>query len=274
VKTPALLLFSVAVLLSTASAAAEPKPVLRIALTGFASNDIPPSWVPVVEASTLTELRKLARVNVIGFEEVKSMLDFEAQKQLLGCSESSCLSEIGEALGVDVVVSGSLSTVGGEHVFGLRRIDEKRAEVAGTVTRRFAAGNGEEFLAAIGPAVAELFPDVPLKPGATRGVPEEIALKLHPPPLPPAVFYGGLGLTGAAGATTAVLAVANQIAFNDQLDYRNTAVPFDVATFNKKSDAVDQSALGFWISLGATAVIGAASAVSFLFTNFDNASTP
>lgn len=52
--------------------------------------------------------------SVIAKSDIASMLSLEQQKQVLGCDTdaSSCLAEIGGALGVKRVVAGSLGRVG------------------------------------------------------------------------------------------------------------------------------------------------------------------
>ncbi len=103
----------------------------------------------------------------------------------MGCEENeACLAEIAGALGVDELVSGSLSKVDESEVMVIRRIDQNRAKVVGTVDKRLKEGKGQEFLAAVGSSVEELFPEYPLRAGVTRGVPKEMALRLDPPPLP------------------------------------------------------------------------------------------
>jgi hypothetical protein len=172
---------------------------LRVAVYDFELQDIDAKVGKVVSDSLVSEIRKLAGVSAIGMDEIRDVLSHEANKQLLGCeSDESCLAEIAGALGVDNLVTGVLSKVGDGHVMVIRRIDQRRAQVAGTVNKRLKAGAGQEFLLAVGPAVEELFADRELREGVTRGVPREVALRIDPPPLPKWSFYAVAG--GAAGA--------------------------------------------------------------------------
>lgn len=184
------------------------KPLVRVAVQDLAVTDVDARVAQVVADSLLVELRKLEGVSVIGMDEVRAMLDQEAARQMTGCDDASCLADIAGALGAEILVVGSLARVGDEHVFGLRRIQQAEARVVGTVSRRLVAEDGEEFLAAIGPAVAELFPDYALRPGKERGVAEEEALRLNPPPLDPWAFYvaaGASGLVLSLGSTALLL---------------------------------------------------------------------
>ena len=162
----------------------------------------------VVTDSLLAEIRKLQAVAAIGMDEIRDMLSHEANKQVLGCeSDESCLAEIAGALGVDDLITGKLSKVGDNHVLLVRRIDQRRAKVVGTYTKRLKAESGQEFLLAIGPAVEDLFTDRTLREGQKRGVPDEIALRLDPPPLPTWSFWGVAGGAAAAGVVGMVFGI-------------------------------------------------------------------
>jgi hypothetical protein len=78
----------------------------------------------VLSEMILTDVSKTRRFEVIGESEIGSMIGFERQKELLGCSDSGCLAEIGGALGCDYLVFGSLGRVGSQ-----LRIDLKVADV-------------------------------------------------------------------------------------------------------------------------------------------------
>jgi hypothetical protein len=162
---------------------------------------------PVLTSSIVAEVRKLGGISVVGMDEVRAMLSHEAEKQLVGCVEDSCLAEIAAALGADTILVGSASRVGDQHFFGLRRIDQNSATVKGQVNQRLERRNGEEFLAVVGPAIKALFPERELKPGTTRGVAPELAVRLNPPPFDPWVFWTGVGVTGAAVAASTVITV-------------------------------------------------------------------
>jgi TolB-like protein len=198
-----------AALLATQPAAEPEQPtkrkILRIAVYDLESDTVDERVAKVVSESLLYELRKLGRTSVISFAEIQQMLNLEAEKAMVGCdSEDSCLSEIADALGADYLLAGTLAKVGKDHVFGLKVIDQRAAKAGATFNKIMPAGEGEEFLAEIGPAVEKLFPDIPLKDGETRGVSEEAARRLVPPPLPPIAFWSGVGVTGALLVGSAV----------------------------------------------------------------------
>ncbi len=168
---------------TTTTTAPKREGALRIGVVDVAAANVDELVADVVEDALLVELRKLSLASVIGWKEIRSMIDAEGTKQLAGCEES-CLAEIADAAGVDVIVVCSVVRTD-QSVLSLRRIDQREAKVVADVQKRMTPGSGEEFLAALGPAVAEVFADIPLKKGAVRGVAKEKALALNPPPVPP-----------------------------------------------------------------------------------------
>lgn len=176
---------------------------IRIAVYELTRQEgVPERTSAIVSEAILAEVRKLDRSSAVGMSEIAEMLSFEEQRQLLGCGDDSCLAEIGGALGVDQLVSGTVGVLGGTTMLSLRRINLAEARVMGSVTRRFPSGTGEELLGAVGPAIEELFPEMPLRAGRTRGVSIDAVQMLNPPPLPTWAFWT------TAGASVAAFAVA------------------------------------------------------------------
>lgn len=256
----------------TATTAGEMTRALRVAVYDFELQGIDANVGTVVTDSMLAEVRKLQGASAIGMDEIKDMLSHEANRQILGCeSDNSCLAEIAGALGVDELLTGRLTKAGDSHTFLLRRIDQRRAKVAGVVNRRLKAGSGEEFLLSVGPAVEELYPDRPIRAGKTRGVPDEVAIRLSPPPLPTWSFWSVAAVAVAAGAAGGVFGL---LAHNGQEDYRTMAelgrtqtVPG--AQLDATADAAESFATAantLWISAGAIALTAG---VMYLFTDWE-----
>lgn len=242
---------------------------IRVAVYDLELQGIEPSIGAVVTDSLLSEVRKLQRVSAIGMDEIRDMLSHEANKQVLGCEENeACLAEIAGALGVDNLVTGTLSRVDDGNVFLLRRIDQNRAKVVGTVDKRLKAGSGQEFLAAVGPSIEELFPEHPIREGMTRGVPKEMALRLDPPPLPRWSFWT------AASATLATLAGAgfygylakeSEREWNAQFDDNQVVAGSTLGEIGDRAHSREKMANTLFIS---SAVVAVASGVMALFTDW------
>jgi hypothetical protein len=223
---------------------------LRVAVYDFELAGVKPRAARVVTDSVVAEIRKLEGVVVIGMDEIRKLLDFEAQKALLGCDDDSCLSEIADALGADILVVGRLS-----------RLNEN-----------LVAEDGEEFLAAVGPAIKKLFPNKPLRAGMVRGVDEEMALRLNPPPLPQWVFWTGAALTGAGLAATGTFLALNlsAAATLDRLkeDASTGAAPGDFPALEEQTRITNTYGYGTAMAGGVALGLGLATGASAIWTDW------
>lgn len=178
--------------------------------------EVSPRTARIVVNNLVVELRKLSGFSVIGMDEVRTLMKAEANRQLAGCGEEgSCLSELADALGADVIVAGRIGVIDGATTLSLRRIDSARATVVGTFEERLVARRGEEMLAAVGPAVEKCFPEVPLREGEERGVAPEQLRVLNPPPIHPFLTLGVGSATVATGLAGGLLAVLSGQALAD-----------------------------------------------------------
>jgi len=194
------------------TAAPKPKAALRLALPDpKITGELPVRQVALLESSLLAEVRKLEGVSAIGMAEIREMLSFEYQRQMLGCAaDEACLAEIGGALGTDEMLHASVIVDGQTATFTLRRINMRSARITGTFTKRLTRAGGEELLGVVGPAVQEVFPERQLRAGMTRGVDKAVALRLNPPPLPKWPFYVTAGAAVAAAAGGGVMGVLSK----------------------------------------------------------------
>src|SRR6266568_160099 len=252
--------------------APKPKQALRVAMPDVkVHGDLPPRQLALLESALLAEVRKLEGVSVIGMSEIREMLSFEYQRQMLGCqANETCLAEIGGALGTDEMVHAEVIVDGKTANLALRRINMRTARVTGSHSKRLTRANGEELLGAVGPGVHELFPDRNLRAGTTRGVDKAVALRLNPPPLPKWPFYITAGAALAAASAGAVYAVMSKDAsnqYNHLLQQSSTAsVPggqLKELELTAKSRATNANVL--FITAG---TLAAAAGVTALFTDW------
>jgi TolB-like protein len=84
------------------------------------------------------ELKRIQGASVIGKEDIVAMLNLEGQKQVLGCeSDTSCLAEIGGALGVDKLVVGQVGKLADNFIISLRLISPTTAKVDNRISENF-----------------------------------------------------------------------------------------------------------------------------------------
>lgn len=129
--------------------------------------------------------------------------------------EPNCLAQLASATGADTVVFARTARLGGDSVMTMKRLRLGSGEIEQTATRQVAGSNGQEMLSEIGPMVAEIFPQQPLREGVTEGVVRDDVLRWEPPPLKPWVFWTSAGATVVSGALIGVFAVQKSNAESD-----------------------------------------------------------
>jgi hypothetical protein len=255
-----------------APAAPKLKQALRLAIPDVkVTGELPPRQLALLESSLLAEVRKLEGVSAIGMGEIREMLSFEYQRQMLGCAaDEACLAEIGGALGTDEMVHSSVIIEGNTANFSMKRINMRTARVVGSHNKRLTRANGEELLGAVGPAIQELFPDRQLRAGFTRGVDKAVALRLNPPPLPKWPFYATAATAVAAGVAAAGMGYLSNDAKNQYNSLAQRALTESVpgAQLKDLENTAKSRASSANILLIAAGTLGAAAGVEALFTDW------
>ena len=251
-------------------AGSAPAPrVQRMVVTDFEIDaGMAPRSARLVADNLVVELRKLAGFSVVGMSEVRAMLAAEGDRESMGCREGvSCLAELADALGADVLITGRLGRLQGQTVLSMR------AMVVGEVEERLVDAGGEELLAAVGPAVERLFPEVPLRSGQTRGVPREKARLLNPPPLPvwsTVSVAASAGVLGGIGVVAGLLAVST-LADAQQIVDASASAPVSGSVVVLRQQDANAQALTANISLAAAAGVAVTAGVMALFTDWGGA---
>ena len=98
---------------------------------------IDPKTFEGVSSLIATELGERRRdVQIVGAAEIRAMIGFEKEKQLLGCSEGACLAEIGGALGVEYLLATEGLRLGGTWVINMSLIDVARSKAVPRTSQR------------------------------------------------------------------------------------------------------------------------------------------
>jgi len=103
-----------------------------------------------------TEIRGLGEYDVITKSDIESMLGIERAKEFYGCEDTSCLAEIGGALGVQYIVSGNVALFVETYAVNLKLIDIRRARVENSVFHKI-KGDEQTLLDEFPRAVHDLF---------------------------------------------------------------------------------------------------------------------
>src|SRR4051812_33715499 len=130
------------------------------------------------------EFAKAADLQVISSQEISATLGLAKQRQLMGCAEDSCLAEIGGALGVDYLVSGTLGHIGTRYRLDLRLVRAANGGIAGSVGD-FIAGSDDALADATVRLATTLLTKLPGHEAAASAATEPSAV-------------GGLGTSAAA----------------------------------------------------------------------------
>lgn len=165
----------------------------KLAVMPLAAKRVDKSTVEILDALLVNAVDRVRRYKVISTQDVNAILGLDKMKDALGCSDVSCAAEIGGALGVDFLLTGSVSKLGPEVFISLTLLNTKRAEVA---ARAEASATNDEavYAHAVRVAVARLLGlpepsgegaganDVAQQPAATAVSPEQTPIEATPEP--------------------------------------------------------------------------------------------
>lgn len=163
---------------------------MRIAVMEIRALGTEPHKAELLSEVALTEAAATDKFEIIGRSDIASMIGFDQQKKILGCTDdSNCLAEIGGALGVEYVMIGTLGKLGALYRVDMKLVDAKRARVAGRFGESV-EGSEEKLVATVQRGVRKLLGPLqadPLAPTAVAAVPAAAekpaaATPVTPPP--------------------------------------------------------------------------------------------
>ena len=160
-------------------------------------------------------------LKVISADDVAAVLGLERQKELLGCPEtsSSCLVELAGALGVDVIVIGTIASVGSGYTVNLRVLAAGNASNLAVVSER-ATGGDDALLELLAVAAQRIAREVRVAHGAP-GTPIEVPLVQQAPPLRSKAWIPAVIGVAALVAGVTLLVLANNSATRVSAGDRN-----------------------------------------------------
>jgi TolB-like protein len=207
-----LLLAALAAPCGARSATARPAEAkkIRIAVLDIRALGTDTQKAELLNEIALTEAATIANgFEVIGKSDINAVIGFEKQKQVMGCGDdSTCLAEIGGALGVDYILVGSLGAMGALFRLDLKLVDAKKARVRSRVGVTV-EGSESKLVAAVQKAVHDLLnPLIPTEApavaagGAPAKTPAKVDTAEKSTPAAP-------GSTTSKSSTTGVSATAS-----------------------------------------------------------------
>lgn len=104
----------------------------------------------------LAAVQNAGEYEVIGQDDINSMLGFEQQKELFGCDDVTCMADIGGALGVDRIVVVKIAKLENDWVTTSKLINITEARVESR-SSDFVSGDTKALLQAVPRIVTKLF---------------------------------------------------------------------------------------------------------------------
>ncbi len=173
----------------------------KLILLDLAAAGVEPQVSKALTEAVASEIAARGVFQVMSSGDVQTLLGVERQKQMLGCNEaSSCLTELGGAIGARFVMSGSVAQLGPSFQLSLQTLDTRTTQPVGRSSR-------------IGKDLGELRQLVPWVVAEAAGTP------LPPPPsrlLPYSVIAAG-GLSVVLGGVAGFNALARDEVISAEL---------------------------------------------------------
>jgi formylglycine-generating enzyme required for sulfatase activity len=152
--------------LSKDRASGLPKKDLKVAILSIQSSTVAKDNLERVSDFIAQEVEKKSTTKVLFLEDIRAMLQSEGMESLLGCFTDSCISQIGNVLGIDAVIVGGLGQLGNNYLFTLKMIDVLRNNVTNRQSIRV-TGDISRILDEIPTMVGNIVEKGSLKSGGT-----------------------------------------------------------------------------------------------------------
>ena len=197
---------------------------VKIAVLAFSASGVDPTVAAAVTESVTAEVAVRGYFDPISSAEIQTLLSVERQRQLIGCSEENCMTELAGALGAPYVMSGSLVKLEGIFQLNIQVIDSRKSRTTGRATK--VAKDFESLRFLIPYAVAEAC-STPLPPAPSRVLPYTM------------VGVGGAALLG--GGVLGIMALTNEGIVKAELaadDTNRTVVLSPAKTYAERLDTI------------------------------------
>ena len=107
---------------------------IRVLVLDPTPSNVEKVTIEIVAGLIAVELSRLEGLSIMTASDVQKMFALEASKANLGCDAASCLTELANALGSDLVVFGNVGRLGGLFVITLHLFDTASANSTGRIS--------------------------------------------------------------------------------------------------------------------------------------------
>jgi len=183
-----------------AESPAKPQKI-RILVLDLKALDVAEPIVRTIQGLVTVELTRYPQLDVISGEDVKRVVELEADKQAIGCADESCLAEIAGAMGAELILFGEVGALGDLKVVNLSLFDTSQMRSVGRSTLQ--EHKLELLPDKLRPALRELLSSsVMAQEVVAAGGEEADTLSIPTLLLATGAGVAGLGLIGGGIATT------------------------------------------------------------------------
>ena len=109
----------------------------RLAAPGLSGLDVPADAMVFYNEHLSLSLARRG-VDVMTAKQIETLVGIERQRQLLGCSDQSCMAELADALGADTVLTGQIGRFGESYQLNFKIISGRDAQRFSTYSKRVA----------------------------------------------------------------------------------------------------------------------------------------
>ncbi len=113
-------------------------PPQKLAAPGLTGLDVPPDALAFYNEHLSLGLTRRG-LEVRTAKQIEAVVGLERQRELLGCSDASCMAEIASALGVDAMVIGEIGKFGEEYQVHIKVVSSADARLLASYSKRVAA---------------------------------------------------------------------------------------------------------------------------------------
>lgn len=179
-----------------------PAPPQSILVLDLVATDVSDGNARLLTGMLTDKVAARSHMKTLGQEDMRRVVQFNADKAAMGCDTSSCLAEMASAMGVDYIVFGDVGKLGNTYVIQLRLFDAKRNDAVSRASRQGAsidevrdnvdAAVGELLTPVVGAPAADTPASAPSPAAASSGGPAPLLLF-------PGIAAAAVGVLGAAG---------------------------------------------------------------------------
>ncbi len=131
-----------------------PRQKTKVLVLDVKSTDLQPSEVATLTSLITSKLARYQEIEAISGQDLRRLVDLEAQKQAVGCDDAGCLAEMAGALGAQIVIFGQAGRLGGTLVVTLDAFDAQKG--VAVARQPIEASDVGQLPNLVGPAVDRL----------------------------------------------------------------------------------------------------------------------